>query len=120
MPLDALTRPPALLTESDVELGQRAEGREYTPIETITHLGLAIEYRMNAHELIRAEVVFPRSNPVVKLSRWKITADNKAHRTAQSFELGAHRTDAIVMLIIEAQRLLAASIPVPGADDRND
>ena len=120
MPPDAVTRTPALLTESGVELGRRAEGREHTPIETTTHLGLAIEYRINGYELIRAEVVFPRSNPVVKLSRWNITADNKARRTAQSFEFGAHRTDAIVKLIIEAQRLLAASIPVPGTDDGND
>jgi hypothetical protein len=63
------------------------------------------ELNLNAHQLMRAEIVTLRGRAVVRLARWKLTTAGP-RRTGQAFEFGIHRIADIAGMISEVQRHL--------------
>lgn len=65
------------------------------------------QFPLNQHECFRAEIIVRGGKPIVSIARWK-NAPNGARRTGQAMEFGTHRVGAIVSLLTEVQRLIAA------------
>ena len=63
------------------------------------------EQNLNSHQSLRAEITTLNGKPVVRLTRWKLTAAGPKH-TGQVFEFGAYRTADIGRMISEVQRYL--------------
>jgi hypothetical protein len=75
----------------------------YNKAEAPCHVLVASEQNWGSHQSMRAEIVTSHGRSVVRLSRWKLTADGPK-RTGQVFEFGAHRIADVARMISEVQR----------------